>query len=83
MRMLSVAPLTEGVPCHCATDGILSSPDSSLVLAPFDNNVDAVACASLKVVSRSLGKRGRAHWGKPYSVVRVSYYVRNMQGRAK
>lgn len=22
MRMLSVEPLTEGVPCHCATDGI-------------------------------------------------------------
>lgn len=25
MRMLSVEPLTEGVPCHCATDGILSN----------------------------------------------------------
>ena len=28
MRMLSVEPLTEGVPCHCATDGIFFSlPD--------------------------------------------------------
>ena len=42
MRMLSVEPLTEGVPCHCATDGIFSN---SSLLPLQDSGTDGVACA--------------------------------------